>query len=56
MSIFSMRTEFWQGTGGKYHATGRNVISKDGKTMTQTATGTDAEGKPVSATTVFDKQ
>jgi hypothetical protein len=43
-------------TGGKYHATGRTVISKDGKTMTQTSAGTDAEGKPLSQTLVFDKQ
>lgn len=43
-------------TGGKYHVTGQNVISADGKTMTQTAKGTDAEGKPISSTLVFDKQ
>ena len=43
-------------TGGKYHLTGRNVTSKDGKTMTQTSKGTDAEGKPVTQTLVFDKQ
>jgi hypothetical protein len=43
-------------TGGKYHMTGRNVISKDGKTLTQTSNGTDAEGKPVVSTIVFDKQ
>ena len=43
-------------TGGKYHVTGQNVISADGKTMTQTAKGTDAEGKPISSTVVFDKQ
>jgi hypothetical protein len=43
-------------TGGKYHMTGQTVVSKDGKTRTQTASGTDAEGKPVSSTTVFDKQ
>jgi hypothetical protein len=43
-------------TGGKYHATGKNVISKDGKTLTQTAEGTDADGKPVTQTIVFDKQ
>ena len=43
-------------TGGKYHATGRTVISKDGKKLTQTSTATDAEGKPVSQTTVFDRQ
>jgi hypothetical protein len=43
-------------TGGKYHNNGKNVISKDGKTLTQTITGTDAEGKPVKITNVFDKQ
>jgi hypothetical protein len=43
-------------TGGKYHVTGQNVVSADGKTMTQTAKGTDAEGKPISSTVVFDKQ
>jgi hypothetical protein len=43
-------------TGGKYHSTGRTVISKDGKTLTQTSKGTDAEGKPVASTTVADKQ
>ena len=43
-------------TGGKYHVTGQTVISADGKTMTQTAKGTDADGKPISSTTVFDKQ
>jgi len=43
-------------TGGKYHITGRTVLSKDGKTMTQTSTGTDAEGKPVTQTIVFDRQ
>ena len=43
-------------TGGKYHMTGRNVNSKDGKTLTQTSKGTDAEGKPVVSTIVFDKQ
>jgi hypothetical protein len=41
---------------GKYHQTGRIVISKDGKTMTQTFKGTDAEGKPVQGTNVYDKQ
>jgi hypothetical protein len=43
-------------TGGKYHATGHNVISKDGRTLTQTAKGTSAEGKPEVSTNVFDKQ
>jgi hypothetical protein len=43
-------------TGGKYHAAGRSVISKDGKTMTMTTKGTDAEGKPFSSTVVYNKQ
>ena len=41
---------------GTYHATGRNVLSKDGKTITQTGKGTDAKGKPSVVTMVFDKQ
>lgn len=40
----------------KYHAAGKITISSDGKTMTLKAKGTDAEGKPMSATLVYDKQ
>jgi hypothetical protein len=43
-------------TGGKYHATGRTVVSADGKTMTQTSSGTDTDGKPVTQTIIFDRQ
>ena len=43
-------------TGGKYHTTGRTVISKDGKMMTNTSKGTDADGKPISFSIVYDKQ
>jgi hypothetical protein len=43
-------------TGGKWHTTGRTVISKDGKTMTMTATGTNDEGKPYSSKAVYEKQ
>src|SRR4051812_31459974 len=42
--------------GGKYQTTGRTVISKDGKTMTTTAKGTNTEGKPMSLTAIYDKQ
>lgn len=42
--------------GGKYHTSGKTVISKDGKTMTSTQTGTDDQGKPISFTVVYDKQ
>jgi hypothetical protein len=40
----------------KYHANGRTVISGDGKTMTTTASGVDADGKPMTLKIVFDKQ
>lgn len=32
------------------------VISKDGKTMTNTSKGSDSEGKPISFTIVYDRQ
>jgi hypothetical protein len=34
----------------------RSVVSKDGKVTTITINLTDANGKPISAVTVFDKQ
>jgi hypothetical protein len=43
-------------TTGKYSATGRIVISNEGKTMTLTAKGTDADGKEMSLVLVYDKQ
>ena len=43
-------------TGGKYHTTGRIVISNDGKTMPFTTKGTDAEGKPAKTKIVYEKQ
>jgi hypothetical protein len=33
-----------------------SVISKDGKTMTNTTKGTDVEGKPVSGVLIWEKQ
>lgn len=42
--------------GGSYHVIGQLVISKDGKTKTQTVKGTDAAGKAMTATNVYDKQ
>jgi hypothetical protein len=41
---------------GKVLLVTRNVVSKDGKTRTQTATGTNAQGKPVNNTVVYEKQ
>lgn len=43
-------------TGGKYRLKGKSVVSSDGKTMTSTLSGTDADGKPISVTAVYDKQ
>ena len=42
--------------GGKVLATGRIVLSADGKTRTVTTEATDAAGKKVTATSVYDKQ
>ena len=42
--------------GGKVLATGRIVLSADGKSRTVTTEGTDASGKKVTATAVYDKQ
>jgi len=41
---------------GKYSVTGRSVVSKDDKTMTNTIKGTGTDGKPYRATMVWDKQ
>jgi hypothetical protein len=43
-------------TGGPYKATGRTTISKDGKVMTWTSSGTGPDGKPFSSTFIYDKQ
>jgi hypothetical protein len=43
-------------TGGKYHSMSRIVISKDGKTLTFTTKGTNAEGQPFSGKYVDEKQ
>ena len=42
--------------GGKPMITSRDTISADGKTRTNTQTGTDAQGKPVSNVTVFERK
>ncbi len=41
---------------GKVMTTSKNVISKDGKTRTQTTTGTNAQGQTVNNTVVWDRQ
>ena len=42
--------------GGKETLSGRIVVSHDGKTRTVTTTATDAQGKKVTNTAVYDKQ
>jgi hypothetical protein len=42
--------------GGKVTITQNAVVSSDGKTMTITATGTNAQGQTVNAVAVYDKQ
>ncbi len=41
---------------GKVLTVTKNVISSDGKTRTQTSTGVNAQGKPVSKTVVYERQ
>ena len=41
---------------GKSIEKGRGVISKDGKTMTYTLTGTNADGKKISDRSLYEKQ
>ena len=45
-----------QKKGDKVTTTAKIVLSADGKSRTVTATGTDASGKKVSSTAVYDKQ
>jgi hypothetical protein len=42
--------------GGKQGMVIHKTISKDGKVMTQTTTGTDPEGRPFEQTEVYDRQ
>ena len=42
--------------GGKPVTTGKIVVSPDGKSRTLSVTGTDANGKKVSSSAVYDKQ
>jgi hypothetical protein len=49
-------TEARKKTGGPYHATSRTVVSNGGKTMTTTTNGTNAAGRSLNTTLVFDKQ
>ncbi len=41
---------------GKVDQSGRWIVSKDGKTLTQTISGTNAQGQPTRRVRVYDKQ
>jgi len=49
-------TELTNKKGGKVSATGRIVISADGKSRTVTVSGTDPSGMKLEYTAVYDKQ
>jgi|SRR5579863_1246397 len=49
-------TELTNKKDGKVTATGRIVISADGKSRTVTVSGTDSSGKQVEYSAVYDKQ
>lgn len=49
-------TELTNKKDGKVTATGRIVVSADGKSRTVTVSGTDPSGKKVEYTAVYDKQ
>jgi len=42
--------------GSKYNVTFKNVVAKDGKSMTTSGKGTDENGASVNLTLVYDKQ
>jgi hypothetical protein len=42
--------------GGKVTIVAKAVVSKDGKTLTVTQTGTDSKGRTVNNTSVYDRQ
>ena len=47
--------EFTGKKNGNVVGTGKNVVSKDGKTTTRTVTATDLQGQKIASTGVFDK-
>lgn len=54
--IDAFTVEFTQKKAGKVVATGKRVISKDGKVMTITSKGTNAKGQAFNNVEVFDKR
>lgn len=54
--VNSQTLSFKNEKNGKVTVTGRIVISDDGKSRTVTTTATDAQGKKVTNTALYDKQ
>ena len=54
--IDDFTTEFTQKRGGKVVITGTRTISKDGKVMTITTKGTNAQGHTINDVAVFEKR
>ena len=51
-----LNVEYTLKVDGKVTSSVRGVMSKDGKTYTETVKGTNSQGRPVSNTVVFEKQ
>jgi hypothetical protein len=54
--IDAYTTESTLKKGGKVTTTARRVVSKDGKTLTLTIKGTNAQGQPTDNVAVYDRQ
>jgi hypothetical protein len=54
--VDAMSVETTQKRAGKVVTTSRGVVSKDGKTLTVTTTGTNARGQKMNNVVVLDKQ
>jgi hypothetical protein len=54
--IDAQKTEFTRTKAGKLIQTGTNVMSADGRTLTVTANGVNANGQQVNNVAVFEKQ
>jgi hypothetical protein len=55
-SVNATTTETTYKKSGKVVAVNTNVLSADGKTLTVTTKGVDAQGKPVNSVLVFERQ
>ncbi len=54
--VDAFTTEFTQTRGGKVVITGTRIISRDGKVMTITTRGTNAQGQAINDVEVFEKR